>query len=112
VRRAPPRAPRRRARRAAGARLEAAPLAPWLGVAGLALLAVGALHLALGGPVLHALWAWLGVATFAAYTLHDVARLLRELGPDDAVEACLHLYLDVLNLALLALECAGGGAAE
>ena len=77
------------------------------GVASLALLGLAALRLAVGGPWLHALYAWLGVAVLAAYAIHDVARLAG-LTPDDAVEACLHLYLDVANLALLALDCLVG----
>ena len=45
-----------------------------------------------------------GMLTFSGFVLYDTSMMLHRLGPDDAVDAALQLYLDVINLFFCALE--------
>jgi FtsH-binding integral membrane protein len=47
-----------------------------------------------------------GVTAFGAFVVHDTGQIAATAGVDDAVDAALTLYLDLLNLFLCALECA------
>ena len=48
--------------------------------------------------------AWFGILLFSGYILYDTSMILHSLGPDDAIEAALMLYLDIINLFLYILE--------
>ena len=53
---------------------------------------------------LHVVVAAGGVLVFSGFVLYDTSELMLRLGPDDAVEGAVQLYLDVLNLFLYMLE--------
>ena len=42
----------------------------------------------------------LGIVAFSAFVVNDTAALATQYGPDDAIDAALQLYLDLLNLFL------------
>ena len=46
----------------------------------------------------------LGTVTFSGYILYDTSQLFHRLGPDDYIEAVIHLYLDIINLFLCILN--------
>lgn len=74
-------------------------LAPYLLAGSVALL----LYLLLF-HVTSSLYGWAGTVLFSGYVLYVTSLLAKEYGPDDAIEACLHLYLDVINLLLSLLS--------
>jgi len=52
----------------------------------------------------HAIFGWGGVLLFSGYILYDTSLLVHRFGPDDAIDACLCLYLDLVNLFLSLLQ--------
>lgn len=72
----------------------------------IALLVGGALQAWLQLAALQFLLALLGVVCFCGYVVHDTALLVHVLGPDDAIEGALMLYLDVVNLFVYMVQCA------
>ena len=65
------------------------------------------LTLVLGLPN-EVLLAPVGIGLFSLYLIHDLSVVMDRLGPDDAIIACLTLYLDLLNLFLCTLQCLQG----
>ena len=53
---------------------------------------------------LHIVLAASGVSIFAGYILYDTSLMVHRMTPDDAVEAAVQLYLDILNLFLCVLQ--------
>lgn len=53
---------------------------------------------------LHIVIAASGVSIFAGYVLYDMSLMIHHMTPDDAAEATVQLYLDILNLFLCTLE--------
>lgn len=51
---------------------------------------------------------WFGVLLFSGYILHDTSMILTKLGPDDAIQASLVLYLDIVNIFVLLLNILRG----
>jgi len=76
----------------------------------------GMLHMGLLAMMMFSFFGWIfgfsggmffsliGALLFCGYILYDTSRILKEYGPDDAVIACVDLYLDILNLFLYLLE--------
>ena len=84
----------------------------WLLAALIALLFFPPIVWATGVAWPHAVYAWLGVVLFVGYVLYDTSMLARVHGPDDAVEVCLHLYLDVVNLFASLLSILSGDGCD
>lgn len=51
-------------------------------------------------PWLNVLLSWGGTMVFSGFVLYDTSLLMQRFGPDEAIDACLMLYLDALNLFL------------
>lgn len=51
----------------------------------------------------------LGIIVFSGFILYDTYMIKKKLGPDEAIEASISLYLDIINLFLMILQLLGGG---
>ncbi len=64
----------------------------------------------------HLLYAVVGAALFAGFTLYDFSNIKHRFGPDDYVIATVSLYLDFLNLFMFLLQIlmslSGGGSSR
>lgn len=49
----------------------------------------------------------LGIVAFSGFVVYDTHQLLTTLGPDDALDAALQLYLDAVNLVLCVMNFGG-----
>lgn len=90
-------------------------LEAWLLVGLLTLVGFSVLQWFAFSPWLHVLLSWAGVLVFSGFVLYDTSLLAQRFGPEDALDACLALYLDAVNLflSLLALlQSPGGGGAS
>ena len=54
--------------------------------------------------LLHAVLSAIGVAVFTGLVVYDTSNMVHRLSVDDAVDAVVQLYLDVLNLFLCFLQ--------
>ena len=70
------------------------------------------LQLVFDSNLLHMVIAWGGVVLFSGYILYDTSLILKRLGPDDAINASLILYLDIINIFILLLEILRGSGSE
>lgn len=62
------------------------------------------------GPTWALAGAFLGICAVCGFVVYDTARILDRLGPDDALDGALALYLDALNLFLCMLSCLQSGS--
>lgn len=79
-------------------------LEPFLMVSLLVLLATSVVGAFVHAEALRVAMAGGGVLLFSGFVLHDTSELMLRLGPDDAIEGAVQLYIDVINLFLYMLE--------
>jgi len=79
-------------------------LGSWLSASLFMLLGFMLVQLFFPSPWLHVLISWASVVLFSGYILYDTSVMASTMGPDDAVEACVNLYLDIVNLFLSILS--------
>lgn len=53
---------------------------------------------------IHMILSWIGIIVFSGYILYDTSVIIHYFSPDDAIDACLNLYLDVLNIFFIILN--------
>ena len=75
-------------------------LQAWLCVGLLTLIGFSLMQWFVWSPWLQVLLAWSGTVVFSGFVLYDTSLLVHRFGPDEAIDACLILYLDALNLFL------------
>ena len=46
----------------------------------------------------------IGAGLFSAYLVIDIDRVMHHMSPEDYIEACASLYLDIINLFLKILQ--------
>ena len=56
-------------------------------------------------PVYDVVAGYFGTILFSGFILYDTSNMLHRFGPDDAVIACLELYLDIINIFVSVLQC-------
>ena len=81
----------------------------WLACSIVSLLVFSLIQLFVFSPWLHVAVSWVGVVVFSGYILYDTSMMVNHYGPDDAIGACLNLYLDVLNLFMMLINVLSTG---
>jgi len=87
-------------------------LEAWLFVGLLTLIGFSLLQWFVWSPWLHVLLSWLGTVVFSGFVLYDTSLLVHRFGPDEAIDACLILYLDAMNLFLSLLGTLQSGTSS
>ncbi|KAM3728753.1 Transmembrane BAX inhibitor motif-containing protein [Dirofilaria immitis] len=67
-------------------------------------LAASFIHLFIQSALFHFLIATFGAILFSIYLVFDIDRIMHHTSPEDYIEACVSLYLDIINLFLRILE--------
>jgi FtsH-binding integral membrane protein len=79
-------------------------LGMWLFVCISSIVLFSLLNLIFMSQMLHLVMSWVSVVVFSGYILYDTSNLIHQYGPDDAIEACINIYLDIINLFISLLS--------